>query len=379
MLSVFAERLSSLWGPFRLFSSYLVMMSVGSVLAGFLTWYFLPRLWGRLPQDRGKPIVEGKERSVSRGKPTGAGMLFTLLILPVIVLLVPFTQWEFGILFFLYVCMLCGFLDDASERPWGELRKGIWDAVTAFGAAYCLCQAAKGSDGMVEYWVPFFKGVWKVSPVWYVIFGGILILISTNATNCSDGVDGLAGTLSLGSLITLAILLYLVIGYRPVAQYLLIRHNPDGARWAVFALITAGSLAGYLWYNAEPSKVLMGDAGSRFLGMLIGILVLVSGNPFLLFVASPVLLVNGGTGLVKLVLLRFFKRLGFDVRPPSAMGEYASAKQYGFIKILHSIRFPLHDHFRKQKKWSNAMVLMRFMLIQSILAPLLFLFFVKIR
>ena len=69
MLSVFAERLSSLWGPFRLFSSYLVMMSVGSVLAGFLTWYFLPRLWGRLPQDRGKPIVEGKERSVSRGKP----------------------------------------------------------------------------------------------------------------------------------------------------------------------------------------------------------------------------------------------------------------------------------------------------------------------
>ncbi|MBP5321108.1 MAG: phospho-N-acetylmuramoyl-pentapeptide-transferase [Kiritimatiellae bacterium] len=355
----------------------MVMMSIGSLLSGFLTWYFLPRLWKRLPHDRGKVLVENG--MVSRGKPTGGGLIFTLLLLPVIALLVPFTVWEGGVLLALYVCMLCGFLDDASTVPWGELKKGLWDAVTAFGAAYCLYRAARGADGMVEIWMPFFKGIWKVSAFWYVLCGGVLIWVSTNATNCSDGVDGLAGTLSLGALITLAILLYLVIGYRPVAQYLLIRHNPDGARWAVFALITAGAIAGYLWYNAEPSKVLMGDAGSRFLGMLIGILVLVSGNPFLIFVAAPVLLVNGGTGLVKLTLLRFFKRLGFDVRPPTAMGEYADVKQYGFIKILHSIRFPLHDHFRKQKKWSNPMVLMRFMLIQAVLTPILFLFLVKIR
>ena len=377
MLSLYAERLSAIWGPFRLFSSHLVMMSIGSLLSGFLTWYFLPRLWKRLPHDRGKVLVENG--MVSRGKPTGGGLIFTLLLLPVIALLVPFTVWEGGVLLALYVCMLCGFLDDASTVPWGELKKGLWDAVTAFGAAYCLYRAARGADGMVEIWMPFFKGIWKVSAFWYVLCGGVLIWVSTNATNCSDGVDGLAGTLSLGALITLAILLYLVIGYRPVAQYLLIRHNPDGARWAVFALITAGAIAGYLWYNAEPSKVLMGDAGSRFLGMLIGILVLVSGNPFLIFVAAPVLLVNGGTGLVKLTLLRFFKRLGFDVRPPTAMGEYADVKQYGFIKILHSIRFPLHDHFRKQKKWSNPMVLMRFMLIQAVLTPILFLFLVKIR
>ena len=197
--------------------------------------------------------------------------------------------------------------------------------------------------------------------------------------HCSDGVDGLAGSLTLLSLFSLAALLYGIVGYRPVANYLLIPHNPDGARWANLVATMAGALAGYLWHNAEPSRVLMGDAGSRLLGMLVGVAVLVAGNPFLIFVVSPVVLVNGGTGLLKLILLRGLRVLGFDVRPPNKLTPEAAAKQFALIKALHRVRFPLHDHCRKNMAWSNAQVLMRFMLIQSFLTPLLFVILVKIR
>ena len=77
-------------------------------------------------------------------------------------------------------------------------------------------------------------------------------------------------------------------------------------------MTVAGAFASYLWYNAEPSEVLMGDAGSRMLGLAIGVAVLATGNPLLIFVFAPMVVLDGGTGLVKVALLRVFKLLGFD-------------------------------------------------------------------
>ena len=108
----------------------------------------------------------------------------------------------------------------------------------------------------------------------------------------------------------------------------------------------------------------MGDAGSRFLGMLVGAAVLVAGNPMLIIALSPIVLVNGGGGLAKLVLLRLAKRVGFDI------GEDAAIRR---------IRFPLHDHCKKNLGWSNAQVLMRFTLLQLVVMPLLLLIIVKVR
>ena len=123
----------------------------------------------------------------------------------------------------------------------------------------------------------------------------------------------------------------------------------------------------------------MGDAGSRFLGLLLGTGVLVTGNAFLVLAFAPVVLVNGGGGLVKLVLLRFFRKCGLDVRPPSILPPEMQEKRNFLVRIVQSVRFPLHDHCKKELKWSNAQVLMRFMLLQAFLMPLLFLLFVKIR
>jgi phospho-N-acetylmuramoyl-pentapeptide-transferase len=96
-------------------------------------------------------------------------------------------------------------------------------------------------------------------------------------------------------------------------------------------------------------------------------------------VVSPVVLVNGGTGLFKLILLRTLRWAGFDVRPPQTLPQEAAARQLAPVKMLHRIRFPLHDHCRRNLHWSNAQVLMRFVLIQAFLTPLLFVILIKIR
>jgi phospho-N-acetylmuramoyl-pentapeptide-transferase len=169
----------------------------------------------------------------------------------------------------------------------------------------------------------------------------------------------------------------------PAAKYLLIPIGGTAARlaarWAIFLTIVAGGVAGYLWWNAEPSKVLMGDAGSRFLGLLVGAGVLATGNPVLILAFAPVVLINGGMGLVKLILLRVLKKMGFDTRPTNDLPEEDAKKQSPLVKALFKIRFPLHDHCKRNLKWSNAQVLMRFMLLQIFLVPLIFFILIKIR
>lgn len=373
MLYWIAPFLTKFWGPFRLLSSHMMLLAIGTLSAGLLVWLFLPKLWNRLPTDKGKLLApDGGLKSI--GKPTGSGLLIALLILPVILLFAPLRWQELGVLVCLYCCMTFGYLDDRSTLPWGELKKGLLDMLVAVTAAAFLY----GAQG-AHLWLPIIKQVVHLPMGVYIPCAAMLLWFTMNATNCSDGVDGLAGTLTLFSLFALVALLYGVVGYFPIATYLLIPHNPDGARWAILVAIVAGALAGYLWHNAEPSRVLMGDAGSRLLGMLVGVAVLVAGNPFLIFVVSPVVLVNGGTGLLKLVLLRTLRKVGFDVRPPQALDAKDADQQHVLVKALHSIRFPLHDHCRKNMGWSNAQVLMRFTLLQSFLTPLLFVILVKIR
>jgi phospho-N-acetylmuramoyl-pentapeptide-transferase len=234
---------------------------------------------------------------------------------------------------------------------WGEYKKGLIDLVVACGTAALLCEMQD-----TEIWLPFTKMTMTIPPWVYIPSGAILIWTAINCTNCTDGVDGLSGTLSAIAFTSLGALLYFVLGHQEVAKYLLLPHYPDGSTWGLLALSMVGTLVGYLWWNAHPSTLLMGDAGSRALGFLLGVLVLKSGNPFTIFIVSGVLLINGGTGLVKVALLRFLK-----------------------ISIFRTIRFPLHDHVRHNKGWSNPQVLVRFSVLQLILTMVLMVLLLKVR
>ena len=349
MLPWLGQYLTEVYGPFRLLTSYLFLAGLGTAIAAGATWYLLPRLWGRLPGDAGRAYAV--EAQPPQGKPVGAGIIFISIFLGVCLLVVPF-EWRFiGALACVSLAMVEGFLDDRTPGGWSEYRLGALDLGVSLLGALVMCQLSP-----VQVWMPLFKQPLQVEPWLYIPLATGLIWLAINATNCTDGVDGLSGSLLAFAFICLGGILYAVVGHKDISGYLLVPHYADGAQWALMAFVTVGCLAGYLWHNAHPSAVLMGDAGSRPLGLLLGMLVLASGNPFLILIVAGVVLVNGATGLLKVALLRFFR-----------------------IGIFRTVRYPLHDHVRQRWGWSNTQVLVRFMLLQVVGTPILLVLLFKVR
>lgn len=349
MLYLLGQILARHYGPARLLTSHLFLSGFGMLLTAFMTWWLLPKLSFLCPRDRGRAFAI--DAKISEGKPTGTGIIFITTFIILTTLVLPLT-WEMaGILALTLACAVFGFLDDRAMLPWGEYKKGLIDLLIVVAAAVILCEFQP-----TTLWLPFTKTSWTVEAWLFIPLAAILIWATVNCTNCTDGVDGLSGTLLALAFATISALLYFVLGHQEIAAYLLLPHYPDGAMWASLGLCVVGALAGYLWHNAHPSALLMGDAGSRALGFLLGVFVIKVGNPFIVFIVSGVLLLNGGTGLVKVALLRFFK-----------------------IAIFKNIRFPLHDHARKNRGWSNTQVLVRFTLIQGVLTLVLVMLLLKIR
>ncbi len=349
MLPWLSRYLTDLYGPFRLLTSYLFLLGLGATLAAVSTWYLLPKLWGRLPWDKGRAYAVEAEKS--RGKPVGAGVIFVSVFLGVCLLVLPFEWYTLAALGCVFLAMLEGFLDDRSEEGWSEYRLGLIDMGISLLGAAILCRLAP-----VQLWLPLVKTPVTMSPWLFLPLAAAMIWLTINATNCTDGVDGLSGSLAGLGFAYLGGILYGIVGHRDISAYLLVPHYPEGAGWAVMSFVMVGCLVGYLWHNAHPSAVLMGDAGSRPIGLLLGLLVLACGNPFLIFVVAGVVLANGATGILKVALLRFFK-----------------------IGIFKSVRYPLHDHVRQNKGWSNTQVMVRFMLLQAAGTPILLVLLLKIR
>jgi hypothetical protein len=113
MLYYLGKKLVSVWGPFRLLTSHLMLLAMGTLFSGLIVWTLLPKLWDRLPSDCGKALA-ADGGIASKGKPTGGGAIITLLALPVIVLFVPMDLWQVGVLLCLYISMSFGYLDDRS-------------------------------------------------------------------------------------------------------------------------------------------------------------------------------------------------------------------------------------------------------------------------
>lgn len=341
MLYYVGGMLTDYFGPARLLQSYTVLIVVALYAGFFIVRYAMPFFYRWMPHDRGREFAGNAE--AAKGKPTGAGVFFITVFALLCLLLVPLSPLQSGTLVLTWLMMLTGFLDDRSVHSWGEYRKALLDFIICLAAALFLAHAARQSspDGTIYFWLPFFTTQIAVHPVLYVVIAVVLLWASVNTTNCTDGVDGLSGTLVLVALLTMGVIFYFILGHIDIATYLLVPHLADGASWGAITFALAGVLMGYLWHNAFPSKVLMGDAGSRALGFYIGVCVLVSGNPFMILATSLIIFVNGGLGLLKIALLRFFH-----------------------ISILTNIRFPLHDHLKINCGWSPTQVLVKFLIIQ---------------
>ncbi|MBQ1983737.1 MAG: phospho-N-acetylmuramoyl-pentapeptide-transferase [Spirochaetaceae bacterium] len=344
------------FGPARLLQSYTVLIGL-SLFAGFaLTYFILPKCFRFLPSDRGREFTLTAE--AAKGKPTGGGVVFITIFVLTVVIFVPLDLLQLSILILTWLTMLTGFLDDRSITSWGEYLKGALDLVICVAASFILYFLnEKVTNGQpIQFWLPFVTKPVTIAPWLFITISTVLLWMSINTTNCTDGVDGLSSTLVLIGLITMGIIFYFILGHKEISAYLLVPHLKDGATWGLMCFTLSGVLMGYLWHNAFPSKVLMGDAGSRALGFFIGVCVIVSGNPFLIIATSSIIFINGGMGLIKVFLLRFFK-----------------------IHVFKNIRFPLHDHMRKSREWSPTQVLIKFMILQVLITIALLGIIFKIR
>ena len=296
---------------------------IGILFAFAVTCIAIAKLNVYLPKDMGRKFAhDGK---LSAGKPRGAGIIFVFTFVLATAL---FAQINLEIA--IYLClivveMLTGYFDDAAEKPWGEYLKGFLDLVVAIVVAVVYLHY---NGSVVQFAI--FGGSVTIPPVVFAILTVILVWASINVTNCSDGVDGLSGTLTIISIMTIFVIDNL-LGIQ------------DGFNYCI--LLFAVCLLGYLWYNATPSKLLMGDAGSRAMGIFIAIAILKTGSPFLYLLVAAVLIADGGIGLIKVALLRYLK-----------------------IHILTNTTTPLHDHARKKCEWSNAQVVFRFAIIQIVIS-----------
>lgn len=348
MISEIAGMLAPAWGPLRLLTSSFVLAAVSALVAAISAMILLPTLWHLLPRDRGRAHAVGAEASV--GKPMAAGIIMISIIAVCAFLFVPFDSRIYGSMILLLAASVLGYIDDRSGGL-SELTLGLCDLVLATSAAII----AFGFQP-AEIWVPFSADIFTV-PAWlHLPTATVIIWFSINALNCSDGVDGLSGTLALITIAVLGLMFYIAVGHIEMSRYLLLPFDESGYKWAIVCSITCGCLAGYLWYNVPPSSVMMGDAGSRPIGLLIGILVMVSGNPFMIIVCAGLILANGATGLFKVAMLRFFK-----------------------LSLFSGIRFPLHDHVRKNFNWSNSQVLARFAMVHLAITLTLMSILLKVR
>ncbi len=295
-----------------------IIIAAGAVCSFLIT--FAAILWFRtaLPRDHGRQYAVNGE--LSQGKPRGAGIILITAYCLCAALFVPLSAERLIYLLLLCAAMMTGFLDDAAEKPWGELKKGLLDLCIAIATAvnfivHNSCEIA------------LFGHKFALHPVLYGALAVILVWASINVTNCSDGVDGLCSTVYMVSVYSFSLII-------------------DDMYFTDMCSIMLCCTMAYLWFNASPSKLLMGDAGSRAFGVFLAVCAMKTGSPLLFIPLCLVLIVDGGIGLLKLSVRRFLRIRGF----------------------MEKIRTPLHDHMRKNKGWSDTQTVFRFALIQVLIA-----------
>jgi phospho-N-acetylmuramoyl-pentapeptide-transferase len=242
---------------------------------------------------------------------------------------------------------LIGFLDDylkQTKRHSGGLSargKFTLQSVVALTVGILVCLVP---DFPTQVTLPFFKGV-SLNIGWgYVLFAALIIIGTSNAVNLTDGLDGLAIGPVIIAAATYMIFAYLA-GHAKLAEYLQITHVPGSGEIAVFCGALAGAGMGFLWFNAYPAQVFMGDVGSLPLGAALGTVAVITKQEILLVVV-------GGLFVMEALSVIF---------------------QVGFFKMTRGRRIfrmaPLHHHF-ELKGWAEPKVIVRFWIISIALALL---------
>ncbi len=328
---------------------YITFRTFGSLVTAlaiylFLGRYFIARLrnWQMTQYIRD----EGPQSHQTKtGTPTMGGILILISITISTILWGNFSSiptWcTLGVLL-LYGAI--GLWDDLTKVR-GKNNQGltgrmklILQVLTAAGFAIWLW---RGMHIDTSLSVPFIKTFRPELGAWYVLFAILVVVGASNAVNLTDGLDGLATMPSIVAFATYAFLAY-AAGHSLIAEYLQIPHLAGGGELAVFCGAVVGAGIGFLWYNAYPAEVFMGDVGSLALGGALGMVSIFTKNELLLMIIGGIFVLEALSVITQVISFKLTGRRIFRMAP-------------------------LHHHF-ELKGWAEPKVIVRFWIISFILA-----------
>ncbi len=338
--------LASDYGAFNVFRYITFRTGAATLTALFIAFMEGPPLMRALERLRiGQPIRDsGPDHQDKEGTPTMGGLLILLSLLVSVLL------WSNLDNRFIWIVMgitvgygLLGFIDDYRKVKQGHSHgisartKILWQTIMAFGVALAIYTDPSFD---AELAVPFFKNFTPHLGIFYVPFAAFVIVGTSNGVNLTDGLDGLA----IGPVLIAAgtfLLLTYAAGHMGIADYLAIKYVPGSGHLAIFCGALIGGGLGFLWFNASPAQLFMGDVGSLALGGALGTIAVLIRQEFLLPIVGGIFVIEVLSVIIQVTYFRFTKKRIF-------------------------LMAPIHHHFEKLG-WPEQKIVVRFWIVSAIL------------
>lgn len=327
---------------FRSFLAFLIATIVSIFWGKRFIAYMKLRQFGQIIREEGPETHKKK-----KGTPTFGGVFILGSAVFACAICGNFVSFPFLITLFVTVSyFFLGGLDDylkilkKNTKGVSARQKLAWQFITALLATFVMIKF-NVTDSKLYF--PFLKDALIDLGWWYVPFAAFVIVGSSNALNLTDGLDGLAIGPTIISAATLGMLAY-VSGHIEMSEYLFIPHVPDVGELLVLSGALIGAGVGFLWYNAYPAEIFMGDVGSLSLGGCLGTIAVLTKNEFLFVLIGGV----------------------FVIEAVSVILQVASFKTRG--KRIFKMA-PIHHHF-ELLGWPETKVIVRFWIVSLIFAIL---------
>ena len=350
MLLWLSEYLARFDSGFHVFQ-YITLRTILGVLTALVIAFVIgPRMIDALnrTQKQGQPIrVDGPESHLAKaGTPTMGGALI-LVALGVATLLWAdlSNRFVWVVLAVTALFGVIGFVDDYKKLVKNDPKglsaraKYFWQTVGGLAAGAYLYASAQ-TPAETQLIIPFVKDVVIDLGPWFILLAYLVIVGSSNAVNLTDGLDGLAILPTVMVAGALGIFAY-VSGHARFAEYLGIPYIPGAGEVAIFCGAIVGAGLGFLWFNAYPAQVFMGDVGALALGAALGVVAVIVRQELVLFIMGGV----------------------FVMETVSVILQVASYKLTG-RRIFRMA--PLHHHF-ELKGWPEPRIIVRFWIVTVIL------------
>ncbi|MBX9813196.1 MAG: phospho-N-acetylmuramoyl-pentapeptide-transferase [Proteobacteria bacterium SG_bin5] len=327
---------------------YLSFRSGGAVATALLIGLVIgPRFigWLRLRQGKGQPIrADGPQSHLAkRGTPTMGGlMILTALVLSVLIWMDLSNPYVWACLFVTLGFGMIGFLDDY-DKVRKQKTAGISSRARLAGefliaglASFIITQ-----QNGTHLYVPFFSEVSIDLGYFYILFAAFTIVAFGNAVNLTDGLDGLATMPVIIAAVAFMLIVYLA-GNVKFATYLGIPHVRGAGDLAIFCGAMIGAGLAFLWFNAPPAAVFMGDTGSLALGGALGAIAVVAHHEIVLGIIGGLFVMEALSVIIQVFSYKRFGKRVFRMAP-------------------------IHHHF-EQLGWAESTVVIRFWIVALVLA-----------